>query len=169
MREKFFLEFGIIFMMISISGLPSHFSYAYTEKGVMKEIHELETAGKPDSQDGHSAAQKILRPIVKYDAGKFKDPFQKPIIERKGMPEPEEAILAKAAAPHPSLSIEGVIWGGSIPQAIINHTVVRIGDEIGGVRVVSINREGVTFSSSGEEFTVPSPFKTISLYTNRGG
>jgi len=79
------------------------------------------------------------------------DPFA---IEEKA-PEPTKQEAEKK--PLPPMTIQGLIWGGPIPQAIINNRVVRSGDVIDGVRVTQINKEGVWFSYEGQWYNMTGP------------
>lgn len=86
----------------------------------------------------------IARPDVVYKAEGLRDPFQNPLTEAsKPAAKPEGAAVAERHAP-PSLSVQGLIWGGNIPQAIVNNKVVKVGDAIDGARVISIDKNGIT-------------------------
>ncbi len=70
---------------------------------------------------------------IEYKAEDLRDPFE--------MEQPKEQIEEK---PLPSLKAQGIVWGGSFPQAIINNVVVRIGDTIEEARIISIAKNSVT-------------------------
>jgi len=99
-----------------------------------------------------------LRQNVEYKSEEFKDPFQPP-EEKEPEVEQKEQITeeAKPPAPLPALKIEGLVWGGRFPQAIINQKVVKIGDAIEGAQIVDINREGVTLNFNNTQYNLPSP------------
>lgn len=86
-----------------------------------------------------------LRPHLEYDAGGTRDPFGDVL----GQPEEQrvsaegELAAGSQAAPLPTLSIQGLIWGGRFPQAIVNGKVVRIGDAVEGAQITDINKEGI--------------------------
>ena len=85
--------------------------------------------------------EKIIRTKVKYEAAGIRDPFV-PLVQVKG------AVSATGATPAnikplPVLTLQGLVWGGDFPQAIINNKLVRIGDIIAGVEVVAIGKDGV--------------------------
>ncbi len=99
----------------------------------------------------------IVKPNVEYKAEDLRDPFQCPFA-------PEEAPLAGpgpgvSLAPEapPSLEIQGIIWGGDFPQAIINNKVVKIGDTIEDVQIRDINQSGVIVASGDYTYNLPSP------------
>lgn len=50
------------------------------------------------------------------------------------------------------LSLNGILWDEIAPSAIINNTVVKIGDEVDGNRVVDIQKERVILSKEGSTY-----------------
>ncbi len=54
------------------------------------------------------------------------------------------------------LSLQGLIWGGPQPQAIINHQTYKVGDRLQSGRIVSITRQGVVIEQAGDN-TLLSP------------
>lgn len=50
------------------------------------------------------------------------------------------------------LTLQGVFWGPSAPQAIINRKIVSVGDQVENAEVEAINKESVTLSRNGQEF-----------------
>jgi len=82
---------------------------------------------------------------IEYKAEGLKDPFQEEEIEAP-VPERKRAL--------PSLTIQGIVWGGSFPQAIINNKVVRAGDTIEGVEITDINKNGVTVFFENQKYTL---------------
>lgn len=45
--------------------------------------------------------------------------------------------------------LKGLIWNTDNPQAIVNDKVVKVGDEVNGIKVVAIRQDGVEFSQNG--------------------
>lgn len=109
---------------------------------------------KAAEQEGVPATFEV--PQVEYNATGLRDPFK---------PEPvgEEAVVENITDRHferqplPPLKVQGIVWGGVIPQAIINNQVVKIGDLISGVRVVDIKRNGITVFYSGYQHIIAAP------------
>jgi len=56
--------------------------------------------------------------------------------------------------------LQGLVWGGDFPQAIINNKMVKIGDTIEGVEVVAIGKEGVTLVYANKKYNLSSPSMT---------
>ena len=54
----------------------------------------------------------------------------------------------------PDLNIEGLIWNSDMPQAIINGSVVKIGDYIEGVKIVGIDKKGITIEHEGQKVLI---------------
>lgn len=99
----------------------------------------------------------ISRPVVEYKSGGFRDPFQPPLVKQeKKVTQVEQAKqvkkidLIQPGSDIGNLKVQGIIWGGKIPQAIINDEVFSVGDTIQGIEILSIDKTGITLSSSGE-------------------
>jgi hypothetical protein len=111
------------------------------------------------------AQEEILRPKVEYKAQGLKDPFQTE-VERAAMP--EEGWETPQALP--KMTVQGIIWGGIFPQAIVNNTVVKEGDTIAGARVIKINKDRVTVFFSGKQYELISPAaQAVSEKPKEGG
>ena len=99
----------------------------------------------------------VDRPNVEYTAEKVKDPFQANIVRNtttsSDVLQPEEIVP-------PSVVIQGIIWGGKVPQAIIDNTVVKVGDTIkGDIRILNISKDGVAVFYNNQRFMLSSPAK----------
>lgn len=100
-------------------------------------------------------------PKVEYKAEGLRDPFQSPIKEE----EVKVELPKKPVKPLPPLTVQGIIWGGSLSQAIINDKVVKKGDtvsvKIGGttgeIRIIDISKDGITVSFEEQVYNLSSP------------
>lgn len=100
--------------------------------------------------------QLLERPKHRYTAGNQRDPFESLI--KKDEKEGTVTVSQEVEIPPPELTVQGVIWGGTFPQAIINDTLVKIGDELqGDVLITGIDAAGVTFEFNEKEYSVPAP------------
>jgi len=61
---------------------------------------------------------------------------------------PEEEIIP------PDLIIQGLIWNTDFPQAIVNNTIVTVGDIIDEAEILDINREGIMIKYKEKEFPI---------------
>ncbi|MDD5255039.1 MAG: hypothetical protein PHR11_03185 [Candidatus Omnitrophica bacterium] len=114
------------------------------------------SAGACFAQDAGGDA--ALRPAqVEYRAEDLEDPFGAEVIEQP-QEKKEEKVEVKQLPP---MVIQGLIWGGALPQAIVNEKVVKVGDIIEEARVVDIRKDGLIVSFQGEEHTIPSPAQTF--------
>ncbi len=111
---------------------------------------EAAAVNAPESSRGANTAE--------YKAGDLRDPFQEEKIEIK---EPEAPV---ETGPLPALQVQGIVWGGNSPQAIINNKVVGLGDTIEGVRITGINNSVVTVSFGNRQYN----FSTISALSPKG-
>lgn len=82
---------------------------------------------------------------LKYFGVNYRDPFLSFLPEEK-----IEEKLEKIAPPN--LKLQGIVWGGDKPRAIINNTVLGKGDEILGAKILEIKKEGISFIYKGQDF-----------------
>lgn len=104
----------------------------------------------------------ILRPKEEFDGAglrnPFRDYFSDDSVDETG---PEGAGKVPEVLP-PTLSVQGIISGGRINQAIVNNKIVKVGDTIEGVLITNIDKQGVTFFYSNKSYNVSSPAAAIS-------
>jgi len=103
-----------------------------------------------------------------YTAQALRDPME------SLMPQELPKVAATPAAPQyapeappeppPALRVRGVLWGGKDAQAIINDKVYRIGDMVAGVKILAIDRRGVTVEYRG----APMMYTTAAQTTETG-
>jgi len=97
----------------------------------------------------------LERPARQYTAEALRDPFLNPFAAKEvALGAAKKGAQSKAL---PSLVVQGVIWGGRLPQAIINNRVVKEGDNIEGVEIIKINQDGVLASYGAAPFNLSSP------------
>ena len=90
----------------------------------------------------------INRPKVEYKAPGSRDPFEPLVVEEKVAP----AVVQEQPKELPNFTVQGLVWGGVFPQAIINDQVVKKGDILGDVKIVEIGKEGVTVLFGNKEY-----------------
>jgi len=69
----------------------------------------------------------------------------------------EPAGVAPAVVPPralPALSLQGILRGGKFAEAMINGYTYRVGDTVGGARLVAIEDSAVRLVLDGHEFTL---------------
>ena len=104
-----------------------------------------DSAGRP--QEG------IVVPSVEYKAESLKDPFLEYGKKQEASPD-KAAVQVK---PLPALTVQGIVWGGPIPQAIINRKVFAVGDVIDEAKITRIDKEGIELFYAGRTYLVSSP------------
>lgn len=140
----------IIFITLFIFSLSVDKLFA--SKAEFEEIKKSEETEKTKPQEA------VERPFVKYEATNLIDPFQETIVrEERPAEQKKEEIHEVVEVTPPTLTVQGLVWGGNFPQAIINNKVVRIGDTIEGARVISIDKEGINLIFEEMQFVLPSP------------
>ncbi len=113
--------------------------------------------GEAEKAQEKPSGPKILRPVVNYQSQEYRDPFQKYQDEeraRDGGPARTEEDASSIAA---SMQIQGIIWGGRFPQAIVNNKVVKVGDSVGETRIIEIKKDGITVLINNRNYTIPAP------------
>lgn len=86
---------------------------------------------------------------VEYTSQDLRDPFKSPLEMEK--------VLDKGVAPEAGLShlkVQGMVWSSKMPQAIINNTVVRIGEVINGAEILDIRKEGIYVLYQGRQYII---------------
>lgn len=103
--------------------------------------------------------ENLLRPRMEYSSTLGKNPFSSYIEEEKQREIQEQAEIEekKIVADVPAFTIQGIVWGGRLPQAIINHKVYKVGDLIEDARIEKIDKNGVTVSFKDRLVTLDSP------------
>ena len=106
---------------------------------------------------------------AKYTASELKDPFKDYITPTKAelgttFPSGEE----KSFKQPPLFNVQGIIWGGPLPMAIINNKVVKEGDILDEAKIIKIDKEGISFFYYGEEYKILAP-RYLNLMEKEGG
>jgi len=82
---------------------------------------------------------------IRYFGVNFRDPFSSFLPQEK-----KEVKIEKVVAPE--LKLQGIVWGGDKPKAIINNTVVGKEDVIQGAKIMDIKKEGIDLIYKEEYF-----------------
>jgi len=166
-RSRFFRRGILILVTLTACCLDriGLWTISAQEAGV-EELQEPEFIPPPSS---------IERRIVEYQAGNQRDPFQGlakiDVTQGSGI---VEAKSPKSEKPLPRLAIQGIVWGGKFPQAIIDNRVVKVGDRIKlgtreGATIIDIDKEGVVVVFEGQEYKLPAPARSTSSKNPSGG
>ncbi len=107
--------------------------------------------------------EKGLAP-VNYTGAQYRDPLELPIELRAPIKPGAEIVLEKGKEIKeieeekeivlPTFVIQGMVWGGVKPQALINEGLCEKGDIIKGAEITDINKEGVTFIYKNKKFII---------------
>lgn len=146
MTMKKFLP--VLLVAAACAGLRAN---AFALQGEFKAIRALETQQQADSK-----LAVIERPQLQYTSGSQRDPFKTLIVkdEKAGTVQVAPGVEEKA----PPMTVQGIIWGGAFPVAIINDEMVKVGDTTkDGAEITSIAKEGIGFLYKDKNFNIPSP------------
>ncbi|MCM8801485.1 MAG: general secretion pathway protein GspB [Candidatus Omnitrophica bacterium] len=107
----------------------------------------------------------IERPKIDYLSENKRDPFDSPLKKKEDKEKlGSKGVVSFPVEELPDLKVQGIIWQGRFPQAIINNQILKIGDEIEGVKIVGIERDGVRLLFEDKEYKLSIPIEII-----RGG
>lgn len=116
------------------------------------ETIEPQSLGRPDSADAKPAEGSI--PTVQYTADALRDPLVSRLPSAASqqvivIPPENHMPMPALEPPPPTFKIEGVVWGGPRPQAVIDGAVYDVGDTVQGAKIMAIDRTGVTGTMQG--------------------
>lgn len=152
-----------IFCLLSVGYT---FAVSPAETVVPKTSDKESPASKPDS---------IVLPKIEYKAEGLRDPFESVFKKEAVAPlttgTGEQVSEPQVQVNPPSLTVQGIIWGGKIPQAVINDKVVKIGDVIQEAKIIDIDKDTVKilFKNSSFNLTSPAASQLQSLKTKPEG
>ncbi|MEW6101077.1 MAG: hypothetical protein AB1481_02150 [Candidatus Omnitrophota bacterium] len=119
---------------------------------VPSQFQEMERLQKGEQQSNTEGDLGLVnKPSVIYDAETLRDPFEQRFVREEN--EKDGKITIQPSQPLPQLTVQGVIWGSSRPQAIINGNVVNIGDTVDGAHIINIDKQGVTVLYGSQKHT----------------
>ena len=86
---------------------------------------------------------------VRYNGKTFRDPFidQTEIVA----PVDETAVIQQSIS---SMRVQGILYALDNPLAIIDGKIYRVGSRLGAGQVVRIEKEAVTVTQDGKQFTI---------------
>lgn len=110
---------------------------------------------KVESPVAKSAPPEDVPVARSYTAHDARDPFESqlprdpdPVLGQDGGGWLDPSTGGQAPG-GPPLVVQGILWGGTRPTAIINDEVYGIGDRVEGATVTAIDRGGVTLEVDG--------------------
>jgi hypothetical protein len=84
------------------------------------------------------------------DSGLQYNPFDKPSILAEPVVKPAPAIVEKTTPP----PLKGTLVSADTPMAILDDTLLQVGEEHAGFRLVSVEEGAAVFEHDGEEIKV---------------
>ncbi len=104
------------------------------------------------------------RALLIYDSMSFRDPFEPTLpidlMQPEKVDNQQKVTVREEQIVPPTFSVQGVIWGGDIPLAIIDNSVVKIGDVVKDASIVDIKKEKIEFVYKGRYFEIPTTYST---------
>jgi hypothetical protein len=143
------ISFVIVCGACLLGVLP--FVYATSQFDAMKNLESVEKGPAGLDNSFH-------RPTLEYKGDTLRDPFKSPIVKSRIKNEEIRDQSGQVAAP-PPLTIQALLWGSALPQAIVNNKIVKENDTIEGVKILIIDKEGLTVLYKNRQFIIPAPAK----------
>ena len=134
-------------IIILILQFLNSLSLAQTEKAPMKTGTEVNLE-MTQVVDSLASLKNPFKPFVPDKPPIIIKP-EIPVEIKEPVPVPEPEVVVPPKIEPPSLTINGIVWGDMQPQAIINGTVVNVGDEVSEAKVLSISQNGVQLDYKG--------------------
>ena len=100
-----------------------------------------------------------------YTSSALRDPFESQLplppveVEAEG-PLKVRAEPVKPLEP-PAIKVEGLIFGGPVPEVIIGGKVLAVGDKVEEAVITGITKEGVEVLYQERAFSFPAPSKMM--------
>lgn len=112
-----------------------------------------------------SSMMASIRPKIEYVTEGTKEPFLDYFTKNEPAAPTQAEAAAQAAKKEqlkpkpalPDLAVQGIIWGGNVPCAIINNKVVKEGESIDGVKLIKIEKENIEVLYQGWNYSLSSP------------
>lgn len=154
----------ICLILVFLLVLSCHCLFAFFGIQESKILEQIEKGGKEEAKA--EDLETIKRPYLEYNAYNLRDPFEDLLARKEAEELKKKAEAEKDTTVTPlSLTIQGVVWGGPTPQAIINDRVVKKGDLIEEAEIIDIAKDGVTILYKKRIYRLSSP---ASNYMNAG-
>ena len=141
----------ILVLVLLLLPTASLFSFFGEQEAVVSE--EL---AQGDRKEESNTAE--IKPAAhEYTAFNLKDPFEDFFASRAKESVKKKSVETEISLNPPALTVQGLVWGGKTPQAIINDKVVKKGDNIEGAEIIDIGKDGVSVRYNGQIFKLSSP------------
>ena len=130
---------------------------------LLQRYHERMTDTLPTEPRNAAGAVGTGGAGVRYTASGLRDPLVSLLPEAQPAQPTviQEPVVAAPPPQPPSVTVQGMIWGGRRPQVLIDNRLYNVGDTVQAAQIVAIAREGVTVMLQGTTFLL-SPRRGLS-------
>ena len=153
-----------IFLKIMMVGVFGFFSgwgidvHAKEDKEFLKDLTDVRDpflSQLPPPKDPAPSPPANNAPPVQAEAPPNPVIVPVPLSTEKFVPPLVE--VQQPAALNKEMKVMGLIWNSDKPQAIVNDTVLSVGDLLDGMKVTSIRRKKIEFLNNGMKVVVDVP------------
>ncbi|MCG2712780.1 MAG: general secretion pathway protein GspB [Candidatus Omnitrophica bacterium] len=151
MRKKAYKNIIILLLIIAAIFVSSPSVFAAKPK----KQKGKQGAKKTEAADQKEKAAKKVRTEIKYVGFEAKrNPFAPPkevamLIATSNKTDVLEKIESIKI---PKIDIQGIIWSRSMPQVIVNGTVMKVGDYISEFQIKEVNRNAIILFYKGKDY-----------------
>jgi len=150
-KRRSYRNITIIPIFLLILSCPPSFAFLGGQESKV-----LEESQKKEQRINEQDVELLKRPYLEYNAYNLRDPFEDLLTRKKEEIRKPGESEGETVTP-PPLSIQGLVWGGRTPQAIIDNRVVKVGDVIEEAEIIEISKDGVTVVYKKRIFKLSSP------------
>lgn len=138
-----------ILLLLAVFACVCRSSFALTQG-------EFNAARMLENPQEDSKAKLLDRPRLQYTSTDQRDPFRMLIVrdEKAGTVQVAPGVEEKP----PQMTVQGIMWGGAFPVAIINDELFRVGDTTKeGAKITSITKDGIEILYQEKNFEILPP------------
>ena len=95
-------------------------------------------------------AQQLRDPLESLIPRPMEQPSTQPTVQPATQSTARPTSPAEAGVAPPTLEVQGIVWGGAAPKAVIDDHVYGIHDVVKGGKILAIDRQGVTIEYQGQ-------------------
>jgi len=136
-------------MLISFLSINRLFAQEESKKDSLKAAVDSKTQDK--------SSDIIIRQVEDYKGEGLRDPFKDYFDTMPPPTQNQPDNFNLPSQPLPPLEVQGIILGPRLKQAIVNNKILKVGDTIDGVRITTIDKDGVTVFFGNRSYNVSSP------------
>lgn len=161
LEQRIVVALAIVFALAGLNALRGFGYFKSASRPTVTLLPQMEQKPATPNVMTEPAAAPPVEPVAKvtYTAENLRDPFhslfpEPPTVDQRpnGGSDAGSWIAPPVEITPPPLALQGLVWGGPAPKAIIGNEVYGVGDAVQGAMIKAIQREGITIELQGHAF-----------------